>query len=443
MKQVNDKPGTTSTLTFADAFVIMIGGVIGAGVFKTPSLVTASAGNPWTSLAFWIMGGIVTFIGAMCYAEIATAFPGTGGEYSYIYRSYGSSPAFLFAWSRMMVIQTGSIAFLAFLIGDYAAEIFPVGEYSSSIFAALAVCAITAINLKGVTPGKRFQHLVVIAMAVGLLTVAVSGITSYQKATWDFPESLPGMNSIGSAMVFVLLTFGGWNEAVYLSGELRDVRRNMVRVFLAGSTCITLVYIIINALFLNILGVQGVVASDAVAADMMRTASGEWGAGFISVLIVITAAGTLNAVVITGARTNYALGKQFKLFRVLGYWWEEGGTPSVALIAQAIISLMLIALGAVTRGGFVMMVEYTAPVFWFFFLLTGLSLFVLRKKYPDIERPFVVPLYPATPFLFCCMCLFMLWSSVAYTGKGALWGVVVMLTGIPFLVTNKMISGKT
>jgi amino acid transporter len=234
-------------------------------------------------------------------------------------------------------------------------------------------------------------------------------------------------------MIFVLLTYGGWNEAAYISAELRHSERNMTRVLLTSILIITAVYVGANIVYLNGLGLAATARSNAVAADLMRLAMGENGVRLISLLIVVAALSTLNAVIITGARTNYALGRDFSFLGFLGSWKEGVNAPVNALLLQAGIALLLIVLGTITRSGFSTIVEYTAPVFWIFFLLTGISLFVLRRKDPSRKRPFRVPLYPLTPVLFCLFSLYMLQSSFAYAGVGAVAGVAVLCAGLPVM----------
>jgi basic amino acid/polyamine antiporter, APA family len=197
---------------------------------------------------------------------------------------------------------------------------------------------------------------------------------------------------------------------------------------------ITGLYLLVNVAYLRGLGLSGVAGSQAVAADLMRGAVGERGAQFVSLLIAVSALTSANATVITGARTNYALGRDFRAFRFLGRWHERANTPTNALLVQGVIALALVLAGSLAREGFAAMVEYTAPVFWLFFFLAGLSLIVLRFKEPEAERPFRVPLYPLTPLLFCAACLYMLQSSLAYTGAGAAAGVLVLLAGVPVLL---------
>jgi basic amino acid/polyamine antiporter, APA family len=241
------------------------------------------------------------------------------------------------------------------------------------------------------------------------------------------------MSNVGLAMIFVLLTYGGWNEAAYISAELRNVQRDMSIALILGLSAITAIYLLMNLSLLNVLGLSGMGQSEAVASDAMRRIFGEKGARFTGVLIALSALGATNATIITGARSNFALGQGFPMFRFLGRWKEGASTPANALILQGAVSIVLILFGGLTRHGFVTIVEYTAPVFWLFFFLASLSLFILRKREPRVFRPFRVPFYPLTPIVFSATCLYMLYSSLAYTGAGALVGVVVLLAGVPFL----------
>lgn len=422
--------------------MIIVGIVVGAGIFRTPSLVAASSGTPTLFLLFWVAGGLASLIGALCYAELASTYSNAGGDYHFLTRAYGPQCGFLFAWARMMVIQTGSIAMLAFLVGDYLSEVWRLGTYSTSMYAALVVALLTLANIAGIRRGARLQFGFTLVIIIGLLLVVLAGLLA--PAAESVSRSAPdaAASAFGMAMIFVLLTYGGWNEAAYLSAELKDSRRNMIRVMLWSIGIITLIYLLVNFALLRGLGLEGMAGSDVVAADLMRKAMGERGATAISLLVAITVLSTMNGSIITGARTNYALGRDFPLFGRLGHWQVDRGTPVYALAVQGGIALLLILLGTGSRSGFVTMVEYTAPVFWFFLLLTGISVFVLRFKEPDRPRPFKVPGYPVIPLLFCTVCAGMLWSSILYTETGALVGIGVLLTGIPVLVYMSKVQGE-
>jgi basic amino acid/polyamine antiporter, APA family len=424
-------------LTTLDAVALIVGLVVGVGIFRAPQLVAENTGSVQLFLGAWAAGGLLSLIGALCYAELTSTYPNAGGEYHFLRRAFGSDLSFLFAWSRCSVIQTGSIAILAYVFADYMAPILSFDQRSSPILAVGAVVALTGLNLAGLRHGKRTQVLLTMAELIGLGAVIVAGLILL-----DGPEAVPasavggassGVAGLGLAMVFVLLTYGGWNEAAYISAEVKDGSRAMARTLLWGIGIITTLYLLANLAYVHALGLDGISSSSVVAADLMRAAFGPAGATLLSLAVAVSALGSANATIITGARTTYALGRDFGTFHLLGRWNDQGSTPVNALFLQGILALILVAFGAVARGGFETMVAYTAPVFWFFLALAALSVIVLRQREPQRARPFRVPLYPLTPLIFFGAALFMLYSSVRYAGTGALVGVAVMLAGVPIL----------
>lgn len=436
------------TLSLKDAVAMIVGIVVGAGIFRTPSLVAANVSSETNALLLWLAGGIVSLIGAFCYAELTATYPHTGGDYHYLSRAYGRPLSFLFVWSRVTVIQTGSVALLSFVFGDYASQLLRLGEYSPSIYAALLVVVLTGLNVLGVHQGSRTQNYLTVIEVFSLLLIIIAGLFLIDLPS-GAPQSAPVQSSVGSiglAMVFVLLTYGGWNEAAYISAETTD-RRDVARALLLSTAIVTGLYLLVNRAYLRGLGLSGVASSEAVATDLMKRAVGDHGALFVTLLVAISAITSANATVFTGARTNYAFGRDFPLFGFLGRWQRTGNTPANALLVQGALALGLVLIGTLTRKGFATMVEYTAPVFWFFFFMVGLSLIVLRIREPDVVRPFRTPLYPLLPLAFCISCLYMLQASIVYVfeasrrlgeeekgvsaGIGALVGILVLLMGIP------------
>lgn len=424
----NDAP--RRVLRGRDAAALTVGMVLGAGIFRTPSLVAAGVGSGGALLLVWLAGALIAMIGALCYAELASAYPDTGGDYRFLERAFGGDLAFLYAWARLSVIQTGSVAVLAFVFGDYLSQIAPLGVASPAIYAAAAVIAITAVNWLGVRAGTRAQNLLTLVEVGGLVLVIVAGLAVAPAAAPSAAVATEtGGGSIGLVMVFVLLTYGGWNEAAYLSAELRGGGGRVGRVLLVSLVAIAALYLLANLAYLRALGLGGMAASQAVAADVMRAAFGQVGATVIAGAIAVAALTSASATVFTGARSAYALGRDVPALAPLGRWHMPSGAPRNALLAQGAVALALVAAGAFARDGFQLAVEYTAPVFWLFFLLVGVALFVLRRRDPDRPRPFRVPLYPVTPLLFCAVDAYLLWSSLAYTGWGALVGVLVLAMG--------------
>jgi APA family basic amino acid/polyamine antiporter len=438
-----------AVLSLPQAVAVIVGIVIGAGIFKAPSLVAGMAGSSAWMFAAWVFGGVVTLVGALCYAELATAYPHAGGDYHFLHRAYGPRLSFLYAWSRFSVVTTGSIALLGFVFGDYMSELLPLGTHSSALYAAAAVLGLAWVNLRGLRSGARAQSWLTVVEVAGLLLVVVGGamLALRLAGAAELPPpavaaapAAPSLAGFGLAMVFVLLTFGGWNEAAYLSAELRDARRNMLRALLWSIGAITLLYLLVVWAYWQGLGLQGMAASQALAADLLGLAFGEPGRVLISALVAVSALTSINATMIVGARTHYAVGRDWPLLSRLGQWDEARGSPTVALWLQSAMALALVGVGAAAGGGFKSMVEFTAPVFWLFFLLAGASLMVLRRRDPQRERPYRVPLYPLLPLLFCAVCAYMLWSSLSYVrsqqlgGWNAAWiGVAVLVLGAALL----------
>jgi basic amino acid/polyamine antiporter, APA family len=422
------------TLSLADAVGIIVGIIIGAGIFKTPALVAGNVDSTAMLVLAWMLGGLISLIGALCYAELASTYPDAGGDYHFLTRAFGQRLSFLFAWGRLTVIQTGSIALLAFVLGDYASAILPLGPYSTPVYAAVVVAALTLLHVAGRPRTAFAQNVLTSVEILGVLLVAFVGLFGPGPAAAT--ASAASSPAFGLVMVFVLLTYGGWNEASYVSAEVRDPGRNMVRALVLSIVVVTVLYVVVNIALVRGLGLAGLAASKAPAADLLEKMTGRATAVLVSLIVVVSTLTSINATIFTGARSAYAVGRDFRPFRALGHWHAGRQAPVNALVAQAIIALLLIAIGALTRRGFETMVEYTAPIFWTFILLAGIALFILRRREPTRARPFRVPFYPVTPLVFCATCAYLLYSSLAYTGFGALLGVAVVVTGAIVLVLS-------
>jgi basic amino acid/polyamine antiporter, APA family len=416
------------SLRLRDAVALTVGIVLGAGIFRTPSVVAGGVSGEAMLIAVWAAGALIALVGALCYAELASAYPSAGGDYHFLGRAFGRRFALLYAWARLSVIQTGSIVVLAYVFGDYAARLLLLGPSSSAIYAALAVSAITAVNWLGVRQGVLTHNLLSILEVCGLAAVIVAGLLIAPPAVDTGAASTP-TTSLGLVMVFVLLTYGGWSEAAFVSAELKGGAQRMVAVLVISLAVIAALYLMVNLAYLTALGLAGMAASEAVASDVMAAAFGPAGLVAIAIVVAIAALTSANATAVTGARSAWALGRDVGALRWLGRWDGGHGVPRNAILVQGALALLLVGLASLTRSGFQTAVEYTAPVFWFFFMMTGIALFVLRRREPSVPRPFRVPLYPVLPGLFIGTNAALLWSSLVYTGWGALVGVGVLLAG--------------
>lgn len=432
------------TLSVTDACAMIVGLIVGAGIFGTPSIVAGAVGDSSMLYAVWIAGGIFSIIGALCYAELATAFPSAGGEYHFLQRAFGRSLAFLYGWARMTVIVAGSIAVFAYLFGDYLSRVINLGAYSSAIWAALVVVVLTFVNYRGIREGKATQNLFTVLEVGGLVLIIVAGLFFAAPPAATVP-AVAGADQpwymgagIGSAMIFVLFTYGGWNDAAYISAEVRDRERNMARALLIAISVVAFLYVLVNFAYLKGLGYDQMARSNAVAADLLKTVWGPTGEKVIAIMIAIAALTSVNGSMIVGARSNYALGRDWPMLGYLGQWHEASGSPRNAMLVQGAIALALVGFGAIQNTGFKGLVEYSLPVFWGFFLLTGIALFVLRAKEPDAPRPFKVPFYPVVPAIFVLMCGYLLYSSLTYHRAHALVGLGVLAVGAVVLMVAKL-----
>lgn len=424
-------------LTVFSAVVIMVGLVVGIGIFRTPSIVAANVDSEVMFLAAWVLGGLITLVGALCYAELAAAYPHAGGEYHFLSRAYGRPLAMMFGWARCTVIQTGSIAAVAFVLGDYLAAMWPIGSHGAAIYAAAGVIVFTGVNILGTVPGKNVQVVVTFMVLAAILLIIGFGLSAAPASSESTASTPPENAAFGLAMIFVLLTYGGWSEAAYLTGELKDARRNVAKVLVLGTLALVLIYTLTNYALLNALGLQGLRQSDAVAADMMRMQAGPVGETLVGLAIVAAAVSTLNATIFTGARVFYVMARDMTVLRWVAVWDARGTTPANGFIVQGVMALALIGMGVLTREGFKAMVDYTAPVFWGFLLLVGIGLIRLRQRDRDRPPSWQVPLYPLTPIVFCLFCCYMLYASIAYTGVAGLIGLAVLAAGLPILLFRR------
>jgi amino acid transporter len=434
------------TLSVTDAVGIIVGLIIGAGIFGTPSIVAGAMGSEPQIIACWIAGGVFSIIGALCYGELATAFPSAGGEYHFLQRAYGRSLSFLYGWARMTVIVAGSIAVFAYLFGDYLSRVVNLGAYSSTIWAGLVVIVLTGVNYLGIREGKATQNLFTVLEVSGLVLIVVAGLI-FAPATSAVPaeSAVAGGGGgpwymgagIGTAMLFVLFTYGGWNDAAYISAEVRHRERNMARALLIAIGLVAVLYVLVNLAYLKGLGYTAMARSDAVAADLLKAVWGGGGEKLISIMIAIAALTSVNGSMIVGARSNYALGRDWPILGFLGRWDDASGSPRTAMLVQGAIALVLVGFGAIQNAGFKGLVEYSLPVFWGFFLLVGIALFVLRVKEPNAPRPFRVPGYPVVPAVFVLMCAYLLYSSITYYRTHALTGLGVLAVGAVIMLLGR------
>jgi len=434
-------------LTLFDSTCIIVGIIIGAGIYETAPRVARGAGWWWDAIGlgflpvaeeaalwgavvlFWLAGGLLSLCGAFGYAELATAYPKEGGDYVYLGRAYGRWAGFLFGWMQLAIVRPGDIVGMAFVFATYAEQIYnPLAEtgfaFTGQLYAATAVALLTAVNVWGIRQGKWTQNLLTVFKASGLLAiVAVALFAPRGEPSAAEPSPFP----ISVALILVLFTYGGWNEMAYVAAEVKRPKRNIVRALVLGTVAVTLLYLLVNAAFLYALGYAGLATSDAVAADAVATVFPEVGARLISAVVCISALGVVNGLIFTGARISYAVGAEHRAFRVLGKWDRQRGTPARALLLQGALAVGLV----VVLGSFLDAILYTAAAIYLFYLATSLAVIVLRFKEPHVERPYRVTGYPLTTLVFAGVCAFLIYGSIMYKPLLSAVALGIIFLGLP------------
>lgn len=435
-------------LTLFDAVCIIVGIVIGAGIYETTPIIARNVPDAGWLIALWIAGGLVSLIGACCYAELATAYPYEGGDYIYLTRAYGRRTGFLFTWTGFWLVTPANIGAVAYIFARYANQIWPIsGHTGFMIYAVAAVVGLTIVNICGVASGKRTQNIVTSAKVLGLLVIIMIGLFLTSAA----PDHTPAGNADagidpGLAMIMVLFTYGGWSNISFVAAEVRNPRKNILRALILGTTLITVIYILVNLAFINTLGYSGVATASSVATDFMEVYTGKTGSLLISALICVTCLGNLNGMILTHARIYYALGQDHHAYRWLGVWNARLDAPVTALVLQAVITLALIIGLGHADNVFQRLVIFSTPVYWFFFTLVTISLFILRRKDPRATRHYHVPYYPATPLLFTLVTCFMLYASLSYAWQHwhaeIYWIIIILCIGFIFSLQNPIDSRR-
>jgi amino acid transporter len=475
MSSSSTSPANEGQLGLFDAISIIVGIVIGTSIFYVPHVIFAVSSDPWMGLAVWTFGGLLALIGALCYAELATTYPRSGGDYVYLTRAFGPATGFLFGWAQLTVVFAASIGAMAHVFASYATrQIYDLGQIpqladlglsSEFVYAALAIVLLTLFNIVGVGLGKWTQNLLTLAKVAGLGGILVVGFFWAKSSPLDWqPAPWRDLGWGSLAIILVLYAYGGWNDAAFVAAEVRNRQRNIPLALILGVGAITIIYLLVNAAYLMGLGPDVAKNKSGLPALLLRETWGETGEKAISILIMISALGAVNGLIFTGARIYATLGSDHRLFGWLGHWQPGRRPPILSLLAQGIITVAILYILTSQGGhnainqlltsigiehestwkpdsGFEILVSHTAPVFWTFFLLTGLALFVLREKNPGLARPFSVPLYPLLPLIFCNMCAYMLYQSVKYVGVRAGFAFCVVLAGLPFFLLSRLMGG--
>lgn len=440
------KPGHVPQrrLSLLDCVGLTVGIIIGAGIYDLAPSVAREVGTAWGVPLVWLFGGIMVLLGAVCYAELVSSYPEAGGDYAFLTRAYGNSVGFLFAWCDFWIIRPGNVGAMAYLFARFTRQIVPLGspQQDQVAYALLAVVGLTIINIWGIRPGTRTQNGLTAFKLLGLLAVVGVGLlVPAAGAVEQVADELPRYGGIGLAVVFVVFTFGGWAELSYVAAEIREPQRNTWKALSAGLVTVTCVYLALNFVFLRALGYHGLCTSSAAVTDLMRVMFPDSAGRIVSALIAASTLGSINGMILTGSRIYFAMGRDHKSFAWLGAWNARRSCPIRSLLLQSAVTVAMVIWFGRFPDALQLLVVYTTPVYWTFFLLVIASIVLLRFREPSRERPHSTPLYPLPIILFSALCLYVIYSSSTYAlsrftgdeGHGSwelFWLLGVVLTGV-------------
>jgi basic amino acid/polyamine antiporter, APA family len=416
-------------LGFRDLVVLVVGTVIGSGIFLVPGAVLRQVGNSVPlAMAVWFGGGVLSLLGALTYGELSAMKPQAGGLYVYIRDCFGPFPAFLFGWTLFFVISSGSIATLAVAFSNYFAEFAPLNPLTARLVSVAVIAVIAVLNVLGTRGSADLQNVTTaIKVAAILLMAAVllwQGKNSTGISAFQFHgASAPGF---GLAMISVLWAYEGWQYATFSAGEAINPQRDFPLAFLAGSAALIGIYLFANFGYLAALGPAGVSASDRVAASAVSLVISPAAAKLVALTILISIFSAANSIVLTASRVFYAMAADGLFFKRLAEVHPRFGTPAFAVIAGSAWATILAA-----TGTFEQLLTYVVFIGWIFYALAAASVFVYRKRDPEVERPYRVPGYPVTPIVFMVAAGFLVVNTIVTQPGRAAVGIGIVLIGAP------------
>jgi APA family basic amino acid/polyamine antiporter len=419
-------------LNVFDAVAVVVGTVIGSGIFLLPSFVAAQLHSLGAVLLVWLAGGLLSAFGALSLAELGSIYPGTGGLCTYLRHIYGPLPAFLYAWALLLMIHSGSIAALAVAFGIFAGQVLPLNMVEQKVLSVGLILGLTLVSCLGIRGGKFVQNLIALAKVGGLVGVILLLTTKGSLPLRFFAGPASGQGpafsivGFGIALVAVLWAYEGWHVLSFIAGEMKRPKVDLPRSLLYGSAIVTLIYLVANLGYYHVLPAAEIQGSNAVAALAVGKLLGRSGANAISILIVVSILGSMNGLVLSGPRVSFAMAREGIFPAIFGRLSHRYRTPVVALAVQGVWSAMLAASGSYPQ-------LFTDVIFtaWIFYGLAVAGVLVLRHSQPQLARPFSVPGYPWLSLLFCVAAAGLIISTVMARPMGAAIGLVLVATGIP------------
>ena len=422
-------PKLRRQLGFFDATMIVMGGIVGSGIFINPYVVALHVHTALLILGVWILGGAMAMLGAFIWAELATRLPEAGGQYLYLREAYHPAVAFLYGWVLLLVTQTGGMAAVAVTFAKYFREISGTG-WSDGALAAAALLGLTAINCLGVRAGSTTQSVLMLLKSAAIAAMVVAGLVRgggsiHPLPLLGQPVSFSLLKAIGAASIPVAFSYGGWQTASFVAGEMRNPRRDLARGLVAGVLGVVVLYVSVNFVCLRVLGPIGLAQTRTPASAVMRAALGDRGAMFIAVGIAISTLGFLSQGMLTAPRVYYAMARDGLFFRAVGRLSERTAAPVVAIVLQGILATVI-----AVSGRYEQILNYVVSVDFISFALTASSLFVFRRS-TRTTATWLSPGHPYTTIIFVASCLFVVGSTIASYPANSAIGLAILATGVP------------
>lgn len=446
---MSERPALKRELGLWTAVSIVVGTVIGSGIFLVPKTMVNNVGTPEMVFFVWIFGGLLSLAGALTYAELAAALPEAGGEYVYLREAYGPVWAFIYGWTQMWVAKSGSIATLATGFFLYFANFYPALEGTlltiplpigpgggpldiryGQLLAMLVIFSLAWLNYFGVRFGGNVQVAITILKVALIAGVVVAGLMAPQATLRNFSTStaaVGGLAGFFAALVAALWAYDGWNNVAMVASEIQQPQRNLPKALILGTLGVVLVYLLTNLAYFSVLTAGEIGGTDRVAATMMRRVLGEWGAGAVSLAAMISIFAALNGSILTGARVPYAMARDGLFFRAIGDVHPRWFTPSKSILAMSGWAMLL-----VLSGRYEELFNYVIFSSWILYGMATASVLVLRRKRPDLHRPYRTLGYPLVPIVFVLVAIALLGSTLRSSPRESLLGLGIIAIGLPF-----------
>jgi len=426
-----------------DSALLVIGSIIGSGIFLAPSNIARMVHTVDGMLLVWVVGGVLSFCGALSYAELGAAFPKAGGIYVFLREAYGPLLAFLYGWCTFFVMQCGSIATLASAFAIYLGYIVPLSPWVAKSFSIGCIAILSVINCFGVRYGALVQNLLTIVKIGSLIGISlVLFLSNKGSAGHFFMASAEGsrfsLSAFGIAMIAALWAYEGWHLLTFAAGEVKNPQRNLTWGLLLGTLITIALYLLVNVAYLWMLPIDTIAHSPRVASEAMERSVGSVGGTIVALAILISITGATNSNVLAGPRVYFAMARQGLFFRQVATVHPRYLVPVVSILLQGAWAIVLTLVGSFDR-----LFSYVIFVAWIFYALGGAAVFILRRRQPDLERPYKVWGYPVVPLLFVLMASLIVLNTIFNDFKNSFWGLVVVFSGLPaYFYWSRKEAGK-